>query len=122
MHIFSDNSFCRDDKIFAISNYLLDYYWYSSVFEILEINGALKIKLIDDLTASFSLGLLYPMNFPQTITPMQSGKFLFHPLNFFEGKMFFIEVEESENNQSYYFSNIDFPLDISDEDLFIFKV
>ena len=69
------------------------------------------------------------MNFPQTITPMQNGKFLFHQQDVYRGLFgsmegLFVEVEELENNQGYNFSFIDFPLNISDEvtKYFIFQV
>ena len=64
------------------------------------------------------------MNFPQTITPMQNGKFLFHQQNFYQEEGLFVEVEELESNQGYNFSFIDFPLNISDEvrEYFIFQV
>lgn len=63
-------------------------------------------------------------NFPQTITPMKNGKFLFHPQNFYQGESLFVEVEGLQNNQRFNFSFIDFPLNISDEvtEFFIFKV
>ena len=119
----------RDDKLFWIS---VDKSWFRSdfhptkIFEILERNGTTEIKSFGNFGSFMQIFQF----FPQVLTPMQNGKFIFYPQ--FVGSnisepISFIEVDEgriSQNSNDSVWSFINFPFDLSNEteQLWIFKL
>ena len=64
----------RDDKIFWIGNLFDEFDEFQfKIFEILESNGAFHVKSFRDFESKKN------QFFPQLVTPMQNGKFIFYP-------------------------------------------
>ena len=91
----------------------------------LETKTALKIKFYGDFgSPTFAERL----TFPQVITSMKNGKFLFYPQSFVRSdsqeKVLTIDVEEWQRNEDWTRSPVNFPVNFNDEReaLWIFKV
>ena len=98
------------------------YEYQYKIFGISERNTALKLKFYENFgSPTFAESL----SFPEVITPMNNGKYLFYQQSFITNRWAFPEeflIEQWEKNEDWNRSSINFPFVLTGESLWIFKV
>ena len=95
------------------------------IFGMSETKTGLKLKSYGDFG---SPTFAEKLTFPQVITSMKNGKYLFYPQSYIRSdsqeKVLTIDVEEWQENEDWTRSPVDFPVNFNDEReaLWIFKV
>merc|ERR1712227_107930 len=109
----------RNDSIFLITrNKDLQKYQYK-IFGISENNTALRLKFYGDFGSPTFIESRFNPSFPDVITPMKDGKYLFYQQSFyrldFPEEVLRIDVEEWEKNEDWNRSCIILPFNFTDE-------
>ena len=124
------NHIFRNDSTFLISKMTLRTSWYNyetryKIFGISETKTVLKLKFFGE----FGLPTFAErLTFPQVITRMKNGKYLFYPQSFIRSdskeKILTIDVEEWEGDKDWTRSSVNFLVNFNAEreKLWIFKV